>query len=513
MKPMKLLFAATECAPFFKSGGLGDVMGALPKELAKKGHEVRVVLPYFSQLMGDQYKERLEDVTNFSVTVGWRNQYCGIKKIIQDKVTYYFIDNEYYFNRERLYGYGDDAERFAYFQLAAIEMLEVIDYIPEVFHVNDWQTAVIPVLLKDKYAWKIKFRDIKTVLTIHNLMFQGVYDQYVLNDLFGIGYDAFHEEGLKYHEDVNFLKGGIYYSDLVTTVSPTYAQEIQTADFGMGLDEDLRKVSYKLIGLLNGIDYDIYDPATDDTIPATFTQEDLSGKKKNKAALQKLAGLPENQDLALIGVVTRLDEQKGIQLIIDSMEELMGFRRIQIVLLGTGKHYYEEAFKHFTNKYPDKFKGIIDFDINLAQLIYAGSDMFLMPSEFEPCGLSQINSMRYGTLPIVHEVGGLTDTVKPYNHITNEGTGFSFYKFDVHTLLQTIDHALAIYYDFPEQWEKLIVQAMNEENSWEKAAEAYIEQYKYLTCPNCKKKLRVPRKKGSIKITCPHCKEQFIKKT
>lgn len=479
MKAMKLLFAATECAPFFKSGGLGDVMGALPKELAKKGHEVRVVLPYFAQLMPDQYKDALEDVVNFTVKVGWRNQYCGIKQLLKDDVTYYFIDNEYYFNRDGLYGYGDDAERFAYFQLAAIEMMEVVEYIPDIFHVNDWQTAVIPVLLKDKYAWKVKMRDIKTVLTIHNLMFQGVHDQYVLGDLFGIGYDAFHEHGLKYHNDVNFLKGGIYYSDLVTTVSPTYAQEIQTPEFGMGLHEDLQKNNHKLVGLLNGIDYDTYDPAVDETIPATFTMDDLSGKKKNKAALQERVGLPQEEEIALIGIVTRLDEQKGIQLIIDSIDELMNFRSVQIVLLGTGKPYYEDAFRHFTTKYPDRFKGIIDFDVNLAQLIYAGSDMFLMPSAFEPCGLSQMNSMRYGTLPIVHEVGGLADTVKPYHHVTGEGTGFSFYGFDVQTLLNTIDHALTIYYDFPKQWDQLIMQAMSEDNSWKSAAKSYEERYKY----------------------------------
>lgn len=476
---MKLLFAATECAPFFKSGGLGDVLGALPKELAKKEHEVRVVLPYFKQLIPDQYKEQVEDIAVFTVEVGWRNQYVGIKQLVKDKVTYYFIDNEYYFDRTDLYGYDDDAERFAYFQLAAIEMLEVVDYIPDIFHVNDWQTAVIPVLLKDKYQWKIKLRDIKTVLTIHNLMFQGIYDQIVLSDLFGIGYDAFHDQGLKHFDKVNFLKGGIYYSDIVTTVSPTYAKEIQTPEFGMGLHEDLQKISGKLVGLLNGIDYDTYDPTVDQSIPATFSADDLSGKKVNKRVLQQKVGLPE-EDIALIGIVTRLDEQKGIQLIIDSMDELLKYREVQMVLLGTGKPYFEEAFRHFSDKYPDKFKGIIDFDVNLAQLIYAGSDMFLMPSAFEPCGLSQMNSMRYGTLPIVHEVGGLADTVKPYHHLTGEGTGFSFYDFNDYTMRNVIDHALTIYYDFPDQWEQLIRQAMAEDNSWETAADAYVETYKHL---------------------------------
>ena len=480
MRSMKLLFAGTECAPFFKSGGLGDVLGALPKELARKGHEVRVVLPYFIQQMSDKYREELEDVAEFTVQVGWRKEYCGIKQLKKDGVTYYFIDALKYFDRDSLYGYDDEAERFAFFQLAAIEMLEIVDYIPDVFHVNDWQTAVIPVLLKDKYQWKMKLRDIKTVLTIHNIMFQGIYDQYVLSDLFGIGYDAFHEHGLKYYDRVNYLKGGIFYSDLVTTVSPTYANEIQTEQFGMGLHVDLQKVNHKLVGLLNGIDYDTYDPELDETIPATFSMDDLSGKAKNKAALQKQVGLPEDPEIALIGVVTRLDEQKGIQLILDSMYELMSHRHVQIVLLGTGKSYYEEGFEHFNQMYPDKFKGIIDFDINLAQLIYAGADAFLMPSAFEPCGLSQMNSMRYGTLPIVHETGGLADTVKPYNFMTVEGTGFSFYDFDADTMRRVIDSALSVYYDYPEQWKQLMKQAMSENNSWEHAAEAYVEQYNRL---------------------------------
>jgi len=480
MKAMKLLFAATECAPFFKTGGLGDGLGALPKELAKQGHEVRVVLPYFVQQMPEEFKQQLEDVTNFTVEVGWRNVYCGIKQLVKDQVTYYFIDNLYYFDRESLYGFEDEAERFAFFQLAAIEMLEKTDYIPEIFHVNDWQTAVIPVLLKDKYHWINKFAQIRTVLTIHNLMFQGIYDQVVLDDLFGIGYNAFHEQGLKYYNNVSFLKGGIYYSDLVTTVSPTYAQEIQTPEFGMGLEEDLQRVSGKLVGLLNGIDYDTYNPEEDKTIPATFSIKDLAGKATDKAALQEQVGLPVDEEIALMGVVTRLDEQKGIQLIIDSLDELLTYREVQIVLLGTGKPYFEEAFRYFTEKYPDKFKGIIDFDVELAQLIYAGCDMFLMPSEFEPCGLSQMNSMRYGTLPIVHEVGGLADTVIPYHHVTDEGTGFSFYDFDAYTMMNTIDHALTIFYDYPKQWQNLIQQAMEKDYSWESAAEAYIEQYEKL---------------------------------
>ncbi|WP_423189921.1 glycogen synthase GlgA [Alkalibacterium sp. f15] len=477
---MKILFAASECAPFFKTGGLGDVMGSLPKELAANGHDVRVVLPYFVQKLDKKTQEKLEHVTDFTVGVGWRQQYCGIKKLVKESVTYYFIDNLFYFDRPNLYDYGDDGERFAFFQQAVIEMLEKIDFIPEVLHVNDWQTAMIPVLLKDKYAWINTLKDIKTVTTIHNILFQGVYDQYVLSDLFNIGYAAFHEEGLKYGDKVCWLKGALYYSDLVTTVSPTYAEEIQTPKFGYGLDSDLRRIKYKLVGILNGINYDTYNPEKDESIPYQFSAEDLSGKLKNKKALQARVGLPEEADIALIGVVTRLDEQKGVQLIVDAMEELLNFRNAQFVLLGTGKSYFEDGFKHFTRKYPDKCQAIIDFDNELAQWIYAGVDFFLMPSEFEPCGLSQLNSLRYGTVPIVHEVGGLKDTIEPYNEFTEEGNGFSFHDFNVKTMLDTIDSALKVYYDKPDSFELLQIRGMTENNSWEKSAEKYIEQYKHL---------------------------------
>lgn len=477
---MNLLFAASECAPFFKTGGLGDVMGALPKELAKHANDVRVVLPYYAQKIPDEYKEQLEEVVRFNVKVGWRNQYCGVKKLKQDNVTYYFIDNRYYFDRETLYDFDDDGERFAYFSLAVIEMLEKIEFIPDILHVNDWQTAMIPVLLKDKYHWINALRDVKTVLTIHNILFQGNFDQYILSDYFGIGYQTFHEQGLKAGEQVNFLKGGIHFADLVTTVSPTYAKEIQTAEFGYGLDSDLRDIKHKLVGILNGIDYDIYDPKSDSTIPENFSVDDLGGKKKSKTALQKRVGLPENTDVALIGLVTRLDEQKGVQLVVEAMDELLTHRHVQFVLLGTGKPYFEDSFHYYDEKYPEKFKAIIDFDVELAQWIYAGVDLFLMPSAFEPCGLSQLNSLRYGTLPIVHETGGLVDTVTPYRWESGEGTGFSFYDFNAKTMLEAIDRALKVYYDKPDHWSNMIHQAMIKDNSWEKSALEYINQYKYL---------------------------------
>lgn len=477
---MNVMFAASECAPFFKTGGLGDVLGALPKELVKNNNDVRVVLPYYVQKMPEKFKNRLKDIASFTVKVGWRNQHCGVKALKQDNVTYYFIDNLYYFDRPSLYEYDDDGERYAFFCQAVIEMLEKIQFVPDILHVNDWQTAMIPVLLKDKYQWIKALRDIKTVLTIHNILFQGVYDQFVLSDLFGIGYNTFHEQGLKYWDSVSFLKGGIYYSDLVTTVSPTYAKEIQTAEFGYGLERDLTNINHKLVGILNGIDYDVYDPETDETVANHFSIDNLKGKKLNKLALQERVGLPADPEIALIGVVTRLDEQKGIQLIEDAMDELMTHRHMQFILLGTGKTYFEEAFHYYNEKYPNKCKAIIDFDVELSQWIYAGSDLFLMPSTFEPCGLSQLNSLRYGTLPIVHETGGLVDTVIPYNSDTGEGTGFSFYEFDTSTMLNTIDRALTVYYDKPEDWKNLMEQAMSQNNSWEKSAQEYINQYKYL---------------------------------
>ncbi|MEK6190352.1 MAG: glycogen synthase GlgA [Carnobacterium alterfunditum] len=473
---MKVLFAAAECAPFFKTGGLGDVAGALPKELKKQGVDIRVVLPLYST-MPQKYKDQLEDVVQFEVKVGWRSQYCGIKKLEKDNVVYYFVDNLYYFDRPSIYDFEDDGERFAFFSQAICEMLEKIAFIPDVLHVNDWHTSIIPVLLKDKYQWIDSYQSIKTILTIHNLQFQGVYDQFVLSDLYGIGYNAFHDHGLKYYDQINCLKGGIFYADQITTVSPTYAQEIQTPQFGESLDGVLRYNNYKLSGILNGIDYDVFDPETDDLIPAHFSAKKLAGKTLNKIALQERVGLPVNKDTALMSMVSRLTTQKGCDLLREQIEELM-HRNIQILILGTGEKEYEDSFKYFTWKYPKKFKIIVDLDVALAQHIYAGSDLFIMPSAFEPCGLSQLNSLRYGTLPIVHETGGLKDTVQPFNPLTGKGTGFSFYDFRSSVMVETIDRALTVYYDEPEVWISLVEQAMAKDFSWEKSTKEYIRVYK-----------------------------------
>ncbi|WP_373471856.1 glycogen synthase GlgA [Carnobacterium alterfunditum] len=472
---MKVLFAAAECAPFFKTGGLGDVAGALPKELKKQGVDVRVVLPLYST-MPQKYKDQLEDVVQFEVKVGWRSQYCGIKKLEKDNVVYYFVDNLYYFDRPSIYGFEDDGERFAFFAQAICEMLEKIAFIPDVLHVNDWHTSIIPVLLKDKYQWIDSYQSIKTILTIHNLQFQGIYDQFVLSDLYGIGYNAVHDHGLKYYDQINCLKGGIFYANQVTTVSPTYAQEIQTPQFGENLDGVLRYNNYKLSGILNGIDYDVFDPETDDLIPAHFSAKKLAGKALNKIALQERVGLPVNKEIALMSMVSRLTTQKGCDLLREQVEELM-HRNIQILILGTGEKEYEDSFKYFTWKYPKNFKVIVDFDVALAQHIYAGSDLFIMPSAFEPCGLSQLNSLRYGTLPIVHETGGLKDTVEPFNPLTGKGTGFSFYDFRSAVMVETIDRALTVYYDEPKVWMSLVEQAMAKDFSWEKSTKEYIRVY------------------------------------
>ncbi len=476
---MKVLFAAAEAAPFIKTGGLGDVAGALPKELVKQGVDIRVVLPFYSQI-GDKYKEMAEDLVYFYMHVGPKWVYCGIKTLELEGVTYYFVDNQDYFNRNGLYGEWDDGERFGFFSMAIIEMMEKIGFIPDVIHVNDWQTAMVPALLVDKYHWVEAYKGIRKVLTIHNILFQGIYPENILGGVFNTGHSIFHEAGVKYYENVNYLKGGINFSDVVTTVSPSYAEEIQTPAFGEGLEGTLRYNSWKIRGIINGIDYDINNPESDSRLDYHYTAEDLSGKVANKKALQQRLGLPVMADVPLIGAVSRLTGQKGFHLIEEKIHELMATRDVQIVILGTGDAEFENAFRNMEQMYPDKCRAIIDFDVTLAQHIYAGSDMFLMPSAFEPCGLSQMISMRYGTIPIVHEIGGLKDTVIPYNEITGEGTGFSFWGFNSTNLLATISRALDVYEDQPEEWQQLMSQGMDSDFSWAQPAKEYLSIYQSL---------------------------------
>lgn len=475
---MKVLFASAEAAPFFKSGGLGDVAAALPKELKRQGIDIRVVLPYYIQ-MPQEYKDQVREVRHFRFQLGYKNVYCGIKELVHDGVTYYFIDNLSYFDRPSLYGQWDDGERFGYFSTAVIEMLEVIDWIPDIIHVNDWHTAMIPVLLVDRYHWKERLRNIRKVLTIHNIRFQGIFEPQILSNVFGTGYNTFTDDGLKQFGRVNFLKGGINFSDRVTTVSPSYAGEIMTPEFGEGVEDVLQHNHWKVRGIINGIDYDLNNPETDETIPYQFSVDDLSGKAENKRALQERVGLPVRDDVPIIGMVSRLTDQKGFQLVEEKLNDLLQ-EDVQVILLGTGDSHFEDSFRYFEHVYPDKMRGMIMFDVNLAQLIYAGSDMFLMPSAFEPCGLSQMISMRYGTIPIVHETGGLRDTIQPYNEYEQTGNGFSFYSFDSYTMFNTIQYALHVYWNNPKSWKGLVERAMQTNFAWEGPASEYLELYKEL---------------------------------
>lgn len=476
---MKVLFAAAECAPFFKTGGLGDVAFALPKELVKQGVETAVVLPYFT-IMPQKFKDQLEDCGNFEVHVGWRKQYCGIKKLLLNQVTYYFIDNLYYFDREKIYDYYDDGERFAFFQQAVIEMMEKIDFIPDVLHVNDYHTAMIPFLLKEKYGWIQAYNNIRTVLTIHNIEFQGWYSKEILPDLFGMGMERYEDGTLRLNDSLNFMKAGILYADRITTVSPSYAEEIKTPEFDCGLEVILRMEAGKLSGILNGIDYDINDPETDPALSAHYSKAELDGKKSGKAALQKQMGLPQRSDVPLIAVVSRLTRQKGFYLVLEEMNNLLQFD-VQLVLLGTGEAEIEEQFRYFAYTFPEKCAAAISFDVTLAQKMYAGADIFLMPSAFEPCGLSQMIAMRYGTLPVVHEIGGLKDTVESYNPITQTGTGFGFYEYSPFYLMNALKQAIELYQTSPNIWQQLMKQAMSRDFSWHNSTGQYIELYASLT--------------------------------
>ena len=672
---MKILFVAAEGAPFSKTGGLGDVIGALPKSLVKSGEQVSVVLPYYD-LTDAKFGNEVEDLFAFEINVGWRRQYVGVKHILLDGVDFYFIDNQYYFFRGHVYGDFDDGERFAYFQLAAVELMEKIDFIPDVLHVHDYHTAMIPFLVKEKYHWIQAHNHIKTVLTIHNLEFQGQFPDSMLWELFGVGYERYADGTLRWNNCLNWMKAGILYADRVTTVSPSYAHEIMTAEFGCHLDQVLRMESGKLVGIVNGIDTDVYNPKTDKLLAYHFDKTDLSGKIESKRALQEKVGLPIRDDVPVVGIVSRLTRQKGFQLAAvelmekidfipdvlhvhdyhtamipflvkekyhwiqahnhiktvltihnlefqgqfpDSMlwelfgvgyeryadgtlrwnnclnwmkagilyadrvttvspsyaheimtaefgchldqvlrmesgklvgivngidtdvynpktdkllayhfdktdlsgkieskralqekvglpirddvpvvgivsrltrqkgfdlvvEELHNFLQedVQIILLGTGDLSFEQAFTWFAQAYPEKLSANILFDITLAQEIYAASDIFLMPSRFEPCGLSQMMSMRYGTLPLVHEVGGLRDTVEPYNAYTEQGTGFSFNNFSGYWLTWTFKEALKVYFNEKETWHALQMHAMEKDFSWDTASQASSDLYQSL---------------------------------
>lgn len=473
---MKILYVASECTPFIKSGGLADVAGSLPQGIKKQGHDIRVVLPFYSSIP-DKHKEDLKEVVKFKIDLGWRSQYVGVLEKEYNGITYYFIDNEYYYKRDGLYGYYDDGERYIFFSKAIAMMIKHLDFMPQIVHSNDWHTGLIPLYIKDFAKGDKLYEDIRTVFTIHNLKYQGVFDYKVLSQIGGLSQEYFNEEGLKFYDAVNLMKAGIVYSDKLTTVSQTYAEEIKTQYFGENLDGIIRKHQDKLIGIINGIDYDFYNPQTDKNIERNYSFKTIKNKKINKKALQDLYGLPK-KDVPMISMVSRLVEMKGMDLVSHIMEELIQ-EDIQVLVLGTGDNKYEEMLRYFQYKYPDKMAVRLYFNEKEAHNIYAGSDIFLMPSMKEPCGISQLIAMRYGTIPIVRKTGGLKDTVRSYDKYKGTGTGFSFLNFNAHELLFTIKDAIELY-KVKDKWTNMIKEAMESKNNWQESSKEYIELYEEL---------------------------------
>ncbi|MDQ0151297.1 glycogen synthase GlgA [Eubacterium multiforme] len=474
---MKVLIAASEAHPFIKTGGLGDVMGALPQALKNLGLDVRVVIPNYRDIK-KEIKEKLEFIKSFEVPVSWRKQYCGVLEYKYKGVTYYLLDNEYYFKRDGLYGYYDDGEKFAFFDRAVLEFLKEIDWKPDIIHCNDWQTGMIPVLHKVEYMKDDFYKNIKTITSIHNLFFQGTFTKEILPELFGYDYELFTNGSLELHGGVSFLKGAINYSDIVSTVSETYALEIMTPEYGETLDGLLRWKKGILKGIVNGIDYDEYNPETDKFIFKNYSVKNFEDKLINKIELQKELGLKVSKDTPMIGMVSRLTHQKGCDLIINMLEGLLK-NNVQVVILGTGDPIYENAFKDFQERYKGKVSSNIMFDNKLAHKIYAASDMFLMPSLFEPCGLGQLIALRYGAVPIVRETGGLKDTVIPYDEYNEIGNGFGFKNYDYNELKKIIEYAIDVYKS-EKKWQSLILQSMKSDNSWLKSAKKYKEMYEEL---------------------------------
>lgn len=474
---IKVLIAASEAHPFIKTGGLGDVIGALPEALKKLDIDVRVVIPNYRDI-NKEITNQLKFLKNFEVKVNLKTECCGILEYKYKGVTYYLLDNEFYFKRSQLYGYHDDGKKFAFFNRAVLEFIKAIDWKPDIIHCNDWQTGMIPVLHKIEYIKKSFYKNIKTITCIHNLFFQGVFSPDMLPELFGYDYKLFNDGSLRLHDGISFLKGAINFSDKVITVSKTYAEEIKTPEYGEALDKLLKHKEKDLSGIVNGIDYDEYNPENDRYIFKNYSIETFEYKKDNKEVLQKELGLNVDREIPMIGMVSRLTHQKGCDLIINMLEGILD-KNIQVVILGTGDIIYESKFKEFQKKYPDKVSSNIMFDDELAHKIYAGSDMFLMPSLFEPCGLAQLIALRYGSIPIVRETGGLKDTVISYDDNTGIGTGFRFKNYDYNELKETIEYALEVYKN-KEIWQGLILQSMNSDNSWNKSATEYKKLYQEL---------------------------------
>lgn len=480
-KKMQIVFASAECAPFVKTGGLGDVAGSLPAALVRAGAEVIVMVPKYATIK-DEYKAQMEHFSDFYVSLGWRNEYCGLEKLEHDGVTYMFIDNERYFARDYPYGFFDDGERFAFFSKAITESLQHLPagFECDILHCNDWQTALAPVFLREFYQGLPLYDRVKTVFSIHNVAFQGQFSDTVMEDILGVAHIPAAASQLRCDAcSINYMLGALRYADAITTVSPTYANEIQTSEFGEGLDGVLRERSYALQGILNGIDVAGFDPATDKRIAANYTVEDRSGKAVCKAKLQEELGLEVRDDRPLMVMVTRLTRQKGLDLVMYALDRILA-GGVQVAVLGTGDRDYEDSLRYFQDKYPGTMAARIEFDPALSQRMYAAADMFLMPSKFEPCGLSQIIAMRYGTLPIVRETGGLKDTVIPYNEFTGEGTGFSFSNFNGDEMGDAVFRAARLFWDNRDAWNQLVTQAMSQDFSWTRSADKYLDLYFFM---------------------------------
>ena len=479
---LHVLFAASEAVPFAKAGGLGDVIGSLPFAFDKDEVDARVILPKYGAIP-EVYKDDMREVARFSILLGWRNQYCGVLEMEHKGITFYFIDNEFYFGSNKIYSYiHEDVERFSFFSKAVLSVLPSLNFHPDIIHCNDWETALIPVFLRAQFQDNPFYDGIKTVLTVHNLKFQGIYDMGLIKDITGLPDKYFTYETMEFHGNANLLKGGLIFADYITTVSPTYAHEIQTPYYGEGLDFLLRLRKENLCGILNGIDEKEYSPSTDRFIYKKYGPKSfLAGKKANKLALQKELNLTVSDSLFMIGMVSRLTDQKGLDLIANLGGDTQVHRRnTQLVVLGTGEKKYEDMFRYMQEKDPGMVSVTISFDEGLAHKIYAGCDAFLMPSLFEPCGLSQLMAMRYGTVPIVRETGGLADTVEPFNEFANTGTGFSFKLYDAYDMLHIISYAHKIFDESADLWHGIMQRGMRQDFTWKQSAQKYLELYRSL---------------------------------
>ena len=476
---MNILFAASEVAPFIKTGGLADVAGSLPKHLAAQGHDVKVILPLYEGI-GPEWRKQMKFLLHFNVRVAWRNPYCGLFELRRDNVSYLFVDNEYYFKRAAIYGHYDDGERFTYFSRAIVETPAHLDWHPDVIHCNDWQTALVPIYLLEERERVWELRGTKSVFTIHNIEYQGRYGDQVLEDLLGLNKGYMNEHMLAYYGDVNLMKGAIFAADYVTTVSPTYAGELQYPFYAHGLEGVIAHNGYKMRGILNGLDTGLYDPAQDKGLAMCYSAGNLEGKKACKAALQQAVGLREDPNVPIIACISRLVKHKGFDLVTAAIHEIMGMD-VQMVVLGTGEWNYEEAFRHAESQYPSRFAARIQYSAALSTAIYGGADLFLMPSISEPCGLSQMIAMRYGTVPVVRETGGLKDTVPPYRWDAGEGRGFSFADINAHDMVWVIREAVDLYHQNQAAWKKLQIAGMTADFSWDGPAREYEDIYCSIT--------------------------------